>query len=101
MSRSPSRKPISRLRPLTTPRKAHRRSSCRGVRAGVGPRLGSALIERDLAVVDPLFVLPLLAEAFLPGRGRERARRKGRPPAGGRYMVVCVRGLFLGGHGGR
>src|SRR5260370_14805934 len=43
--------------------------------AGARPRLGSALVDRHLAIVDPLFVRPLWTEAFL---ARQRSLLDGR-----------------------
>lgn len=40
----------------------------RHVRARVRPRHGPTLINRNLAIVDPLLIHPLLAESLLPGR---------------------------------
>jgi hypothetical protein len=48
------------------------------MRATVGPRLGSAFVERHLAIVDALLVLPLLAEPFLAGELRGPIGRRGR-----------------------
>jgi hypothetical protein len=47
--------------------------------AAIGPWLGPALVERDVAIVDPLLVLPFLAEPFLAGElcGPVPRRRRG------------------------
>ena len=64
----------SRLRVLL--RSARRRlivsSADRNMRAGARPRLGSALVDRHIAIVDPLLVHPLPAETLL---SRQRSRR--------------------------
>src|SRR5712671_77964 len=48
----------------------------RNLGAGTGPRLAPPLVDRHLAIVDPLFVHPLLAEPLLSGQRRRRIRRQ-------------------------
>src|SRR5208283_5439890 len=43
-------------------------STCRRVDATIRPRLRPALVERDLAIVDPLLVVPFLAEPLLASK---------------------------------
>ena len=45
------------------------------MRATIGPRLGPALVERHLAIVDPLLVLPFVAKPFLAGELASPVRR--------------------------
>src|SRR5262249_19544309 len=55
-----------------TARSASSRSrlgSRRGARAGAGPRLCPALVDRHVAIVDPLLIRPLPAETLLSGQG--------------------------------
>src|SRR6266568_7648868 len=51
-------------------------SSHRNMGAGAEPRLGPSLVDRHLAIVDPLFVHPLLAEPLLSSQRRRRIRRQ-------------------------
>ena len=46
------------------------------MRATIRPRLGPARVERDLAIVDPLLVLPFLAKPFLAGELASPVRRR-------------------------
>ena len=43
------------------------KSPHRNMGANAGSRLGPALVDRHLAIVDPLLVHPLLAESLLTG----------------------------------
>ena len=49
--------------------------SRRNMRAGARPWFGAALVQRYVAIVDPLLVRPLRAEAFLAGERRCVDRR--------------------------
>src|SRR5215471_18446773 len=56
-------------------RKPARISLYRYMRTAIGPRRGATLVERDIAIINSLFVLPFLAEPFLPGEFGGAPRR--------------------------
>ena len=84
------------------PRKHNALRPCRGARAGAGPRLCPALVDRHVAIVDPLLIRPLPAETLLSGQRRRlggrrcvRYRRTRRP-----VLSRCRKGKADREHGG-
>jgi hypothetical protein len=65
------------------------------VRAAVGPWLGSALVERNLAIVDPLFVLPFFSEPFFASQ-RPDCSVRGRCRISGLVRSALRNGLRAG-----
>src|SRR5262249_38679407 len=70
-STCPSQEPLAHA----LKRKPPRISLYRYMRTAIEPRRGATLVERDIAIITSLFVLPFLTEPFLPGEFGRAPRR--------------------------